>query len=253
MPYFTLGFPDYASSLDIICACAHAGADLIELGIPFSDPLADGPTIQHSSQIALEKGMNVARCLAGVRELRKRGLTLPLMMMGYYNPALAYGIESFVRESADAGASGFIIPDLPPEEAGLFEALCKDHGMALSFLIAPNSERERIKLVGEKSTGFTYLVSIMGITGARAVLPSDLADFIARVRRDISTPLAVGFGISTAEQARAVGEIADGVIVGSALIKKVIAAQEARQDPAQAAAEFVRELHAGIDLLNGSK
>jgi tryptophan synthase alpha chain len=208
--------------------------------------LADGPTIQHSSQVALDGGMTVIRSLEGVRELRERGVNVPFMLMGYYNPILAFGVTRFVLEAVNAGANGFIIPDLPPEEAAALELLCQEHGMALSFLLAPNSTKERIRLVGEKSTGFTYLVSVTGITGARTALPAHLTGFVARVRQDVDTPLAVGFGISTPKQAGAVAAIADGVIVGSALIKNVDNAKKTGRDPARAAAGFVRELRAGI-------
>jgi tryptophan synthase alpha chain len=242
MPYFTLGYPTPEMSLDIVEAIAGAGADLIELGVPFSDPLADGPTIQHSTQVALEQGVNAAQCIEMVADLRARGVVQPLMLMGYINPILAFGVEHFVAEAAKAGADGFIVPDLPPEEAAGIEAACQSHGRALVYLLAPTSPPERIELLANRSTGFLYLVSLTGVTGARDTLPPHLADFVQRVRTVARTPLAVGFGISTPEQARAVGQIADGVIVGSALIK----ATGQGKDPAQAAAEFVRRLRQGL-------
>ncbi len=242
MPYFTLGYPTPEMSLDIVEAIAGAGADLIELGVPFSDPLADGPTIQHSTQVALKQGVNAAQCIEMVADLRARGVVQPLMLMGYINPILAFGVEHFVAEAAKAGADGFIVPDLPPEEAAGIEAACQSHGRALVYLLAPTSPPERIELLANRSTGFLYLVSLTGVTGARDTLPPHLADFVQRVRTVARTPLAVGFGISTPEQARAVGQIADGVIVGSALIK----ATGQGKDPAQAAAEFVRRLRQGL-------
>jgi len=242
MPYFTLGYPDAETSLRVIEAIAGAGADLIELGIPFSDPLADGPTIQHSAQVALEGGMTVARCLKLTAELRARGVEPPLLMMGYYNPILAFGVGPFVEQSAAAGADGFIVPDLPPEEAGELEAACRARGLALVYLLAPTSTPERIALIAGRSSGFTYLVSLTGVTGARDSLPPGLTDFVGRVREVARTPLAVGFGVSTPEQARAVGQMADGVIVGSALIR---AAGQSRR-PAEAAGEFVRGLMRGL-------
>jgi tryptophan synthase alpha chain len=235
MPYFTIGYPDYQTSLDVIEACVAAGADLMELGIPFSDPLADGPTIQHSTQIALENGVTVARCLEAVAELRSRAVTIPLILMGYINPVLAYGLEKFVADAAQSGASGFIIPDLPPEEAGELESHCRQWGLDLVFLLPPNSSDERVRFVTGQSTGFVYLVSVLGITGERASLPVELAQFVKRVRAQTDKPLAVGFGISTPDQAAEVGQVADGVIVGSALIK---AAGQA-DDPAAAARDFV--------------
>lgn len=243
MPYFTLGYPDFETSLNIVQACVEAGADLMELGVPFSDPLADGPVIQHSTQVALERGMTVARCLDGVRELRARGITIPFILMGYINPILAYGTARFVRDAAEAGADGLIIPDLTPEEAGELEKLCKEHGLALVFLLAPNSPEERIKLVCEKTTGFVYLVSVMGVTGAREGVAAGLREFVARVRAYARVPVAVGFGISTPDQASAVGEFADGVIVGSALVKAVDEAIRQGKNPVSEAGAFVGMMH----------
>ncbi|MCA9957497.1 MAG: tryptophan synthase subunit alpha [Anaerolineales bacterium] len=238
MPYFTLGYPDLATSLDVIEACAAAGADMMELGVPFSDPLADGPTIQHSTQVALQGGMTVEKCLTAVSHLRARHITIPFMLMGYINPILAYGLEQFVAAAAQAGVNGFIVPDLPPDEADELAALSAAHNLALTYLLSPNSSDERIKLVTQKSTGFTYLVSVTGITGARQELSQALGDFIRRVRVHANGPLAVGFGISTRAQVEAVGALADGVIIGSALIKAV----DAATDKAEAAARFVQEM-----------
>jgi tryptophan synthase alpha chain len=238
MPYFTLGYPNMETSLAVVEACAANGADLIELGIPFSDPLADGPTIQHSSQIALQNGASAASCLEGVKELRERGITIPLLLMGYFNPILAYGLEKFVADAFSAGAHGFIIPDLPPDEAMVFQELCQQKGLALIFLLSPNSPEARIKLVTSQSTGFVYLVSVLGITGERKRLPDTLKNFVAKVRTYTDKPLAVGFGISTPEQARIVAEIADGVIVGSALIQ----ATANTENKPQAAGQFVAQI-----------
>jgi len=238
MPYFTIGYPTFETSLSVIEACVEAGADLMELGVPFSDPLADGPTIQYSTQVALENGITVKRCLEAVKVLRSRGVTIPLILMGYINPVLAYGLEKFAAEAAQAGVSGFIIPDLPPEEAGELQAFCRQQGLDLVFLLPPNSSDERIRFVTEQCSGFVYLVSVLGITGVRQALPIELAQFVERVRSQTEKPLAVGFGISTPEQAAAVAEIAEGVIVGSALIK---AAGQA-DDPVESAREFVSSL-----------
>jgi tryptophan synthase alpha chain len=247
MPYFTLGYPDYETSLEVVAACAEAGADLMELGIPFSDPLADGPTIQESSQAALRGGMTVEKGLTAVARLRSIGITIPFMLMGYINPILAYGLKRFTIDAVEAGANGFIIPDLPPDEGGELEALCREHGLALTYLLSPNSADARIELITRKSTGFTYLVSVTGVTGARDQLPPALGDFVGRVRAKSDGPLAVGFGVSTPAQARAVGELADGVIVGSALIKAVSAAA----DKPGAAAAFVREMQAELGEKGG--
>ncbi len=219
MPFFTIGYPDLPTSLEVILALVEAGADAVELGVPFSDPLADGPTIQHSSQVALEKGTRVADCIAAVRTLRERGVQVPLVLMGYFNPVLAYGLERYAHDAAQAGASGFIVPDLPPEEAGELAAQCSANGLALIPLLAPTSTPERIRLVTAQAHGFVYLVSVTGVTGARDTLPPDLADYVRRVRGITPLPLAVGFGISRPEQVRIVARLADGVVVASALIR----------------------------------
>jgi tryptophan synthase alpha chain len=238
MPYFTLGFPNPEASLEIVTSIARSGADLIELGIPFSDPLADGPTIQHSTQEALKMGMTLSGCLELAGRLRSRGVRQPLLFMGYYNPVLAYGLARFVADSAAAGVDGFIIPDLPPEEAREMEASCAQNGLALVYLLAPTSTPERITAISARARGFLYLVTLTGVTGARQALPGDLQAFVERVRSHTKIPLAVGFGISTKEQAHSVSGLADGVIVGSALINAVNASDQ----PVQAAAEFIRGL-----------
>ncbi|HID54742.1 MAG TPA: tryptophan synthase subunit alpha [Anaerolineae bacterium] len=237
MPYFTLGYPDRQTSLDIITAIAPH-SDLLELGLPFSDPLADGPTIQRSTQIALENGTTTAVCLEMVRELRQRGVTAPIMLMGYYNPALAYGQVRYVSDALAAGADGFIIPDLPPEEAGELEMLVNEAGMALIYFLAPTSNEARIQLVTQRARGFIYLVSVTGVTGARQSIQPDLSAFVQRVRQETNIPLAVGFGIGTPQQAAQIGQLADGVIVGSALINAA--------DSPQAAADFTRSLREAL-------
>lgn len=248
MPYHTLGYPTQALSLDIVEAAAQAGADLIELGVPFSDPLADGPTIQRSTQAALEQGMNLQRSLEMVAELRRRGVQVPLLLMGYYNPLLSFGLGRLTKETFAAGANGFIVPDLPMEESAELETACKPYDLALVYMLAPTSTPERIAAAGERSCGFLYLVSLTGVTGARQSLPADLADFIARVRSATSTPLAVGFGIATPEQAAAVGKLADGVIVGSAFINAV---DQDPADPARSAGRFVASLRAALEPAPG--
>ena len=219
MPYFTAGFPDEPASEAILVAIAQAGADLIELGVPFSDPLADGPVIQYSTQVALEHGMTSARAIRLVQRLRARGVTVPVMLMGYANPIVAYGLERYVRDVAEVGGDGLIVPDLPLEEASDLEAACARQGLALAYLAAPTSPADRLKRIAEHTSGFLYLVSLTGVTGARDSLPSDLGEFVARAKRVAHTPVAVGFGIASPEQAAAVAALADGVIVGSALIE----------------------------------
>lgn len=242
MPYFTLGYPDRAASLAIIEAIAPF-SDLLELGVPFSDPLADGPTIQRSTQMSLDNGTTTAGCLEMLRDLRRRGVSLPVLLMGYYNPILAYGLERYVQDATAAGADGFIVPDLPPEEAGDLESLALAAGLCLIHFLAPTSSPERIEKVTARAQGFIYLVSVTGVTGARQNVGADLAGFVSRVRAKATVPLAVGFGIGTPEQARAVGALADGVIVGSQMINTADAATENKP---QAVADFARALQLSL-------
>ncbi len=242
MPYYTLGYPDRETSLNIIESIA-AGSDLLELGIPFSDPLADGPTIQHSTQVSLENGTTVTACFDMVRELRSRGVQTPICLMGYYNPMLAYGLDRFVRDAQSAGVQGFIVPDLPPEEASELQELAANAGLAYIYFLAPTSSMERIEQVTQRAQGFIYLVSVTGVTGARQSLHSDLAAFVERVRARSAVPLAIGFGISTPEQAASIGSLADGVIVGSALINAVNAHVAGKPS---AAAAFVSTLQTAL-------
>jgi tryptophan synthase alpha chain len=246
MPYLTLGYPTTGLSLELVEAAVAGGADLVELGIPFSDPLADGPTIQRATHLALQQGMTVARCLEMAAELRARGVKVPLLFMGYLNPILAYGVDTFVQNSAQAGIDGLIIPDLPPEEADEIEAACRHSRLALVYLLAPTSTGERVALVAERSQGFVYLVSLVGVTGARDALPPDLVEFVGRVRKATETPLAVGFGISTPAQARRVGELADGVVVGSAILR-LVEDETAVKQPARKVEDFVRSLRRGLE------
>ena len=219
MPYHAMGYPNRDDTLAIIEGLAEEGADLFEIGIPHSDPLADGPTIQGATYTAITQGTTVVDCLAMVREVRAAGVSTPFCAMSYYNPIFAYGIERFVADAVEAGVDGLIVPDLPPEEAGELEAACRAAGLATVYLLAPTSTEARIRHVAQHATGCIYLVSITGITGARNELPPDLAAFVRRVRQHTDLPLAIGFGIGTGEQAAAVADIADGVIVGSALVK----------------------------------
>jgi len=240
MPYFPLGYPDLDTSIDVIEAMAKNGADLMEVGLSFSDPLADGPVIQHATQIALEKGITIKKSLEAVRELRKRGVDIPLILMGYYNPMLAYGLEEFVRDAKDAGVDGFIIPDLPPEEAAEFEMVA--NGQPLIRMLAPTTPPERMEMVARDAKGFVYLVSVTGVTGARTSLSDELGDLIKRVREHTSAPVCVGFGIGTPGQAKDVGALADGVIVGSACVKTIGNSEKPVERAKQLAAEFSEAL-----------
>ncbi|MBN8594616.1 MAG: tryptophan synthase subunit alpha [Anaerolineae bacterium] len=237
LPYVPVGYPDYESSLDAVEALAALDVDGFEIGMPFSDPLADGPTIQEATQIALENGTTIRSCLEAVRALRSKGLQQPMLMMGYLNPMLAYGTEAFVHDVKAAGADGLIIPDLPPEEAHLFAESCAREGLALIFFLAPTSNEERIKLVAERASGFIYVVSVTGVTGARRDLPPDLVDYINRLRAHTDVPLVMGFGISTPDHARQVNKLLDGFIVASALIR----ASKQGIDPMRELAASIRQ------------
>ncbi len=236
MPYFPLGYPNLATSIDVIEALAKNGADLIEVGLSFSDPLADGPVIQQATQVALEKGITVKKSLEAVKELRNRGVTIPLILMGYYNPMLAYGLEKFIHDTREAGADGFIIPDLPLEEAEEFQSINGD--MPLIQMLAPTSPDERMESIARNANGFIYLVSVTGVTGERREISNDLGELINRVRAHTSVPVCVGFGIGTSEQAKQVGALADGVIVGSACVKLIGSSKTPVETAKQFAAEF---------------
>jgi len=218
--YLTVGYPSIELTEEAVVTLADGGCDIIELGIPFSDPLADGATIQRASQQALARGITPEKCLQVAASIRRR-VSLPLTFMSYYNPILSFGLEDFCRAAAAAGIDGLIIPDLPPEEGTALEDLTGKMDMDLIYLLAPSSTDQRISLVAERCRGFIYLVSLTGVTGARQQLPEGLEEFVGRVRRQAPQPLCVGFGVSTPEQAKRVAGIADGVIVGSRLIQLI--------------------------------
>lgn len=239
MPYWSLGYPDAETSLRVIEAIVKAGADMIELGVPFSDPLADGPVNQRANQIALEHGITVNRCIELATRLRAGGVTAPLFAMGYTNPILAHGEARYVEDWGRAEVDGLIVPDLPPEESASLKRECDARGMALVQFVAPTSTDERIGLAAFHATGFIYVVAVAGVTGARTSLAAGLREYVERVKAKANgKPVVVGFGISNREQVREVGQFADGVIVASALIR---AAGDA-PDPAQAAYDFVKNL-----------
>lgn len=221
IPYLTVGHPDLDTAQRVVPALVEGGAALVELGIPFSDPLADGATIQQSSHLALRNGVTVAYCLQTARELRHNGVDVPLIFMGYFNPLLSYGLDRFAAACADAGVDGIIVPDLPPDESGELLDACRRHGRDLIFMVAPTSTDAHIAAVACQASGFVYCVSLTGVTGARSNLPAELPEFIARVRRHTDLPLAIGFGISGPEQVAQVARLAEGVVVGSALVSRL--------------------------------
>lgn len=218
IPYITVGYPSLEATLKVVPLLAETGADIVELGIPFSDPLADGVTIQKASFEALKNGVTVSKCLEVAKQV-SRTVNIPLVFMTYFNLVFSYGGADFCRECAKSGVDGLIVPDLPPDEGGPMETACRENGLDLIYLLAPTSTDGRVRLVAQKSSGFIYLVSVTGVTGARQSLSVNLEGFIARVRRAARQPLCVGFGISTPEQAGEVARLADGVIVGSKIIQ----------------------------------
>ena len=241
IPYVTVGYPSIEATLKVVPLLAQNGADIVELGIPFSDPLADGITIQKSSFHALQSGVTPRLCLEVAKKLREK-VDIPLAFMTYFNPVFSYGLENFCAAGAGSGINGLIIPDLPPEEGLELEAITQKQGLDLIYLLAPTSTEARIKLVAKRSRGFIYVVSVTGVTGARDRLPTDLAAFIARVRKLAKQPLCVGFGISTRQQASQIARIADGVIVGSRLIQLMEA-----DDFALPVASFIKGLRQALD------
>jgi len=238
MPYLMGGYPDTAASIECGLAAAEAGADLIELGVPFSDPLADGPVIHAAGTEALRDGVHLHDVLGVARELSSQ---VPVVLMVYANPVLKRGAERFAAEAAEAGAAGLIVPDLPYDEAGAVRDACDAAGMALVPLVAPTTTPERVAEIGRGARGFVYTVSLAGTTGERDELPPELGETVARVREAADVPVAVGFGISTADHARRVAAVADGVIVGSRIVRA------AGEGGAEAVGAVVRELAAGLE------
>lgn len=217
-PFVMAGFPSLQATADLLRGLSRAGADLIEVGLPFSDPLADGPVNQSAAHEALVAGTTVESVFDTLSAVTP-DLSCPVLLFTYLNPIVQAGPAAFASRAAAAGICGLIVPDLPPEAAGEIQAEAEERGLALTFLVAPTSPEERIRLADQASTGFLYAVSLRGVTGERQVLPPDLSSFLARVRRCASRPVLVGFGVSTPEQARDMAALADGVIVGSALVR----------------------------------
>jgi tryptophan synthase alpha chain len=222
IPYITPEFPIRGITVPLVLALEESGADLVELGVPFSDPIADGPTIQYSSQVALKNGVTLRKVLSLVSGIR-RFSSIPIILMGYYNSFLQYGLERFFVDGSRAGVDGLIIPDLPPEEAADLMKHQKRGMVGLTFLIAPTTSPKRIEKIDHFSTDFSYCVSVTGVTGARSELGKngEFRSFLERVRRHTKKPFVVGFGISRREQVREVARYADGAVVGSALVESM--------------------------------
>lgn len=238
--FLTLGYPSADDTLALVPAMERGGADIIELGIPFSDPVADGPTIQGSSQQALEMGMTPKQGVGLVRQLRQGGVAVPLLLMGYYNPILSYGTAAFVRDCAAVGVDGLIIPDLPPEEAAPLAKECRHAGLALVFLVAPTSDEQRVAEIARQTSGFLYVVSQLGTTGQDLRMDKALARRLALAKSHAATPVAVGFGIERPAQVAELAADVDGVIVGSAIVRK------SKEGP-EALLDYVASLHSATN------
>lgn len=242
--FVTGGDPDLETTAELVPELAAAGADVIELGFPHSDPIGEGPTIQAASQRSLRHHTSLTQVLELVR--RVRGVTqVPLVLMGYLNNVLAHGEERLAKDAAASGADGLIVADTPHEETGVLSRACAEAGVHRVLMVAPSSTPERVVRIAAASRGFVYCVSVTGVTGSRAALPPDLAHLVGRIRRVTSTPIGVGFGVSTPEQAAEVARLADGVIVGSALVSRIGAARN-RDEAVRSAREFVAELAAAV-------
>jgi tryptophan synthase alpha chain len=216
--FVTAGDPDLATTEEIILLLEHSGADVIELGVPFSDPMADGPTIQRSSERALGSGTTLHGILELVKAVRSR-TEIPIILMGYLNPVHAYGYDIFCQDASEAGVDGFLLVDMPPEESSELLLTARHYGLDVIFLLTPTSDAERIAAVERLGSGFVYYVTVTGVTGARTSVSTSLAQELAEVKKKISLPVMAGFGISTPEQATKVGKLADGIVVGSAIVK----------------------------------
>ena len=249
IPYVTAGDPYADATPDIMQALADGGADIIELGVPFSDPMADGPVIQKASERALSRGIGATQVLDMVRSFRSRNTATPVVLMGYANPVERYdqihGAGSFIRDAAAAGVDGLLVVDYPPEECEAFSAQLKAAGLDLIFLLAPTSTEQRMKQIGRIASGYVYYVSLKGVTGAGHLDTAAVAAMVPRIRQHVSVPVGVGFGIRDAATARAVAQVADAVVIGSRLIQ--ILQTQTRHNAAPAARAFMAEIRAALD------
>lgn len=247
IPYITAGDGGQALTVPLMHKLVESGADLIELGVPFSDPMADGPVIQLACERALAAGTRLVDVLAMVSEFRQRDQQTPVVLMGYLNPIEMMGYEQFAEQACQAGVDGVLLVDMPPEEAGDYPALFRGKGLDVIFLLAPTSSVERIKAIGEAGSGYVYYVSLKGVTGSATLNTQEVAERVALIRQYVKTPVGVGFGIRDPQSARAVSEVADGVIVGSVLVNKMAQLQ---QQPEQLLAEVPAIIAAMRDALD---
>jgi len=237
VPFFTAGYPNLKSSLDLVIAAADSGADIVEIGMPFSDPMADGPTIQYSSHLALQNGVTLKAILAGVQSLRRR-TDVPIALMGYYNPVQAYGEKAFLDDAAAAGVDGLIIPDLPVDEATAFRQRVKADSLSAIFLVSPTSSPERIKLIDKSSTDLVYAVTVTGVTGTGKVFGAATDKYLKHLKQVLIKPFVAGFGVSSPQSAARLCRYADGVVIGSALVN-LIRENPERKAALQAAGRFL--------------
>ena len=244
LPYFMAGDPSLADTRRLLIEAARRGADVVELGVPFSDPLADGPVIQRAGTRALAGGATVARVLETVAGLRAE-IDVPIVLLTYYNPVLAFGLKAFARTAVDAGVDGAIVADMPPEESDLLATEATAAGLDLVYMVAPTSTVARVRLIARKSRGFIYVVSLTGVTGERQQLPADMATQIAAIRRETAMPVCVGFGISTPAQVATVGRVADGAAVGSAIVR-LVEARAGSSTLVDDVGKFIAELKAPL-------
>jgi tryptophan synthase alpha chain len=245
VPFITTGDPYADATPEIMLAMAGAGADVIELGVPFSDPMADGPVIQQAGERALARGVTLASVLACVREFRTRDDRTPVVLMGYANPIERYGVPRFVADAAAAGVDGVLVVDYPPEECEAFAAQLRASGLDAIFLLAPTSTDERVRAVGRMASGFVYYVSLRGVTGAGHLDTGAVAQAVPRIRAHVKVPVGVGFGIRDGASARAVAQVADAVVIGAALVGRL--AGEPRDNAAASAAAFIADIRAAMD------
>ena len=247
MPYLCAGDPTPELTSKLLLTLEEAGADLIELGVPFSDPIADGPTIQRASERALTHRISLQQILEMVADLRQQ-TDIPIALMSYYNPIFRMGEEAFCKAAQDAGVDGVIVPDLPPEEAEPLLNVAPQYNLATIFLVAPTSPPERMQSIAAASSGFIYCVSVTGVTGARSTLSDEVAPMLNELRKHTEKPISVGFGVSTPAQATQVAQIADGVIVGSAIINVIEENMENEAELLDAVKQFASDLAAGVKV-----
>ncbi|MCW8889731.1 MAG: tryptophan synthase subunit alpha [Sedimenticola sp.] len=249
IPFVTAGDPGPAVTVPLMHAMVEAGADIIELGVPFSDPMADGPVIQRASERALEHGVSLRDVLGMVSQFRQQDTSTPVVLMGYLNPVEIMGYESFAEAAQEAGVDGLLTVDLPPEEADELVAAIKPRAIDPIFLIAPTSSEERMQRICDAASGFVYYVSVKGITGAGHLAIGEVAAKMAQIRKHTQLPVGVGFGISSAEKAQAIAQVGDAVIVGSVLVKRIEELRETPEEIAPAIAQILSSMRQAIDLV----